>query len=378
MRRTIQIIAMIALTFSLLSVSIPLQVNRAGAQQDWAPPRTVYIPATGHTIDGVFLDAWRAAGGVASYGNPVTEELTENGRIVQYYEYARFEYWPEGDADGKIVRLGEIGAELLALQLADLRARGQEAGSQLAQAAEPVDEPPIQALDAKHRYVEATGHTVRYGFKAFWEATGEANYLGNPLTEEYHFGDRVYQFFERGQLRWDAIDDVRMVPVGLRLAERQGLNLTPVAQGSLPVYSEDLFVKPEPVVQLPQPDPNAERWIEINLSWQYLIAWQGDVRVIETYVSTGRSGFETPAGTFFIQSKYESDDMEGTIGGEYYNVPAVPWTMYFTNYGHAIHGAYWHNNFGTPMSHGCVNLPVDVAYWLYLWTPIGARVWIHY
>ena len=70
--------------------------------------------------------------------------------------------------------------------------------------------------------------------------------------------------------------------------------------------------------------------------------------------------------------------MEGVIGGEYYNVPDVPWVQYFTNYGHALHGTYWHNNFGAVMSHGCVNLPMDFAEWLYGWTSIGTRVEIHY
>ena len=70
--------------------------------------------------------------------------------------------------------------------------------------------------------------------------------------------------------------------------------------------------------------------------------------------------------------------MTGTLGGEYYYVHDVPSVMYFTNRGHAIHGAYWHNNFGYRMSHGCINLPVNFASWLYSVTPMGARVRIHY
>src|SRR5215207_2486857 len=58
----------------------------------------------------------------------------------------------------------------------------------------------------------------------------------------------------------------------------------------------------------------------------------------------------------------------------HYNVPDVPWVLYFTNSGHALHGTYWHNNFGTPMSHGCINLPMDVAAWLYDWAPLGTPV----
>ena len=100
--------------------------------------------------------------------------------------------------------------------------------------------------------------------------------------------------------------------------------------------------------------------------------------IYETYVSTGRQGFETPPGTYHVLTKLESQTMEGVLGGEYYNVPDVPWVQYFTNRGHAIHGAYWHNNFGYVMSHGCVNLPLDFAAWLYTWTSIGTRVEIHF
>src|SRR4051794_12175706 len=95
------------------------------------------------------------------------------------------------------------------------------------------------------------------------------------------------------------------------------------------------------------------------------------------YVSTRRGGFEKPGGNLYGSSKIENQTMEGVLGGEYYNVPDVPWVMYFTDGGHALHGTYWHNNFGSVMSHGCVNLPMDVAEWMYGWAPIGMRVEIH-
>lgn len=69
--------------------------------------------------------------------------------------------------------------------------------------------------------------------------------------------------------------------------------------------------------------------------------------------------------------------MTGGTGGDYYYVRDVPWVMYFTNEGHALHGAYWLDHFGTPVSHGCVNLPVAFAEWLYNWTPVGTRIVIH-
>jgi lipoprotein-anchoring transpeptidase ErfK/SrfK len=118
----------------------------------------------------------------------------------------------------------------------------------------------------------------------------------------------------------------------------------------------------------------AEKSIVVSISQQMLWAFKGEQVVLSSYVSTGRAGFDTPLGSYVVLSKLPSQTMEGVIGGEYYNVPDVPSVMYFTNGGHALHGTYWHNSFGTPMSHGCVNLPMDVAAWLYQWAPIGTPV----
>jgi lipoprotein-anchoring transpeptidase ErfK/SrfK len=120
--------------------------------------------------------------------------------------------------------------------------------------------------------------------------------------------------------------------------------------------------------------PKAQKSIVVSVGQQMLWAYKGDKVVLSSYVSTGRAGFDTPIGSFAVLSKLPSQTMEGVIGGEYYNVPDVPWVLYFTNGGHALHGTYWHSNFGTPMSHGCVNLPLDVAAWLYDWAPVGTPV----
>jgi uncharacterized protein YraI len=119
-------------------------------------------------------------------------------------------------------------------------------------------------------------------------------------------------------------------------------------------------------------------WIDVNLSTQYMRVYRGNTVIRQFYVSTGRPGFNTPTGTFYINRKIRSQTMSGVLGGESYHVPNVPWVMYFTNRGHAIHGAYWHNNFGRVMSHGCVNLPVGTASWLYSVASSGTRMRIHY
>jgi len=361
---------------------------------DWAPPRTVYIPETGQTIDGYFLDLWREAGGFYAFGNPITPEIMNDGHVVQYYQYARFEYWPEGDEFGNTVLVGDIGDELRpvtvrrfsatgGIDAKDTRAtRTQASGATaellaLTRAWLPLPENAGSQSSANWRYVPETGHSVANGFKAFWEATGEAFYLGNPLTEEYTLGGVVYQIFEKGQLAWEQGSDPYMVPLGRNLAERYKMDMEPLDQGNIPTYSEDLWIPPAPVI--PEVDASAPKRLDIDLTAQYMRAYQGDVVVIESYVSTGRvPEFETPTGTYFINSMIESQTMEGVLGGEYYNVPDVPDVMYFTDRGHAIHGAYWHNNFGSTQSHGCINLPMDVADFVYEWASIGTQVDIHY
>jgi lipoprotein-anchoring transpeptidase ErfK/SrfK len=111
------------------------------------------------------------------------------------------------------------------------------------------------------------------------------------------------------------------------------------------------------------------KWIEVVLSNQTTLAWQGNTLVRRMVVSTGLPGTPTVVGRFQIYAKYLSAPMSGPG----YYLPAVPHTMYFYA-GYALHGAYWHNNFGHPMSHGCVNLSLPDAAWLYNWAPMGTTV----
>lgn len=117
-----------------------------------------------------------------------------------------------------------------------------------------------------------------------------------------------------------------------------------------------------------------ERWIEVDLSDQKLYAWEGETLFLETDVSTGLPWWPTPEGEFRIWIKLRATRMEGGEGAYYYNLPNVPYVMFFENEevpgyrGYGLHGAYWHNEFGTPRSHGCVNLPIETAKTLYEWT----------
>ena len=118
--------------------------------------------------------------------------------------------------------------------------------------------------------------------------------------------------------------------------------------------------------------PRRGKWIEVILSKQRLIAWQNGRVVMSSAISSGVRSYPTRRGTFAIRRKYRAVRMRGPG----YNLPNVPWTMYYSG-SFAIHGAYWHHNFGRPMSHGCINLPVAFAARLYAWAPVGTPVVIH-
>ena len=396
-RHAVAIVGIVGLLLALapLAAAYPVDPN-------WAPPPTVYIPETGQTVDRLFLDLWLSGGGEISWGNPITPEIDfADGRIVQYFEYFRFEYWPQGDADGNIVALGAVGADLRPLVIPRRAppattgrryARRDESGAAAAAATEmrawlPHRSARDAALDAgdslrrdTYRFVPETGHGVWGGFRAFWEGTGDVAYLGNPLSEEYALDGTSYQVFERGKLRWREGEDVAMEPVGRMLTERLGLDTAKLRRPrDIPAYAPELFIPPisYPDSAAPPAGPaGGGRSLVISLGQQALWAFENGAVVRTTYVSTGTEKFATPAGLFFVNSKVPVQDMEGVLGGEYYNVPQVPDVMYFTDRGHAIHGAYWHSNFGVPMSHGCINLPLDVSVWMYEWAPVGMPVLI--
>ena len=146
-----------------------------------------------------------------------------------------------------------------------------------------------------------------------------------------------------------------------------------------PTATETPTASPTPTetatpTRTPQPE-RGDKWIEVDISTQTLIAWEGEVEVFRTLVSTGTIWTPTVKGRYRIHHKLLSQ----TMVGPGYVQPDVPYVMYFYG-GYSLHGAYWHNDFGTRRSHGCVNLSVPDARWLFYWAdpplPAGAsQVW---
>lgn len=121
------------------------------------------------------------------------------------------------------------------------------------------------------------------------------------------------------------------------------------------------------------------KYIDVNLTEQRLYTYENG-ELVKTYlISSGINKYPTPEGFFRVYWKREKADMEWEYGPDHpdnYDLKDVPYVLSFYG-GFTIHGAYWHNNFGRIMSHGCVNEPLDEAFWLYNWAQVGIPVIVH-
>ncbi len=138
-----------------------------------------------------------------------------------------------------------------------------------------------------------------------------------------------------------------------------------VGEGNLAVRRDEVRLARQSA-----PDERVEGndWIHVDLAQQVLVAYEDRQPVYATMVASGREGYDTPRGVFKIREKYISTTMDGTdpVDGDF-EVEEVPWTMFYWR-SFALHGAYWHDDFGRVRSHGCTNIAPADARWLFEWT----------
>ncbi len=331
--------------------------------------QSVYCSPSGQHISERtgFLNFWRRNGGKFLLGYPLTGEIVENGRIVQYFERARLEYHPEHLGTDQQVMLALLGSELFAQRNF-----------------------PAGAPNTGERYFPETGHTLSGRFRKFWEKRGGLGMFGFPISEPFDEispddgQSRIAQYFERARFEYypedmpsfyrqmeayngitlASLHEIQLGDLGRQAALRRGRRIATVPQlpGS-PEWSPAIY----------------GRRIDVDLSSQWLTAFESDLPVFDAPIATGKDGFNTPTGAYAIYSKYPMQTMTGSAGGETWNVPDIPWVQYVVG-GCALHGTYWHDAWGSGarMSHGCINLNIDDAQWMYEWADIGTAVDIHY
>jgi LysM repeat protein len=184
-------------------------------------------------------------------------------------------------------------------------------------------------------------------------ATGGGVHIVQP-------GETLFKIGLKYNIGWTAIQAANGL-ADTRIYAGQRLTI-PDAASAPPTASDPAASAPPP------PSGEGKRFL-VDLSEQRLYAYEGDTLVRTTLVSTGLWQYPTPPGTYYVYLRYTAADMRGPG----YFLPDVPYVMYFyKSYG--LHGTYWHSNFGTPMSHGCVNMPTAEAEWAYYWSDYGTPV----
>ncbi len=342
----------------------------------------VYFSETGQTVALDFVQFWLDSGGKDLFGLPITPEYDEAGISIQWFERARFERWP--DRHGIVLPL--LADEYLA-----------------ATGTAPPTEPSAEVAGAGQHFPE-TGFTVHEPFLSFFRKHGGTAIFGYPISQRHLIGSVPVQYFQRARLELRE-NSVYVARLGVEIAQAQGRPLEPSPRQpssvdwqqvvaadqrpsldtSLSAHSDAIFDMELGFVDFDEANIWEKlRWLAVSISHQRATAFVGDRPVFTDLVSTGlaRKGL-TPLGLYTINYRVYNEVMDSaTIGlpedhSSYYRLENVLYTQYFTDRGHAIHYAWWHGNFGAPMSFGCINMRLSTARFFWRWAQVGTPILIH-
>ncbi|NPV66812.1 MAG: LysM peptidoglycan-binding domain-containing protein [Anaerolineae bacterium] len=192
---------------------------------------------------------------------------------------------------------------------------------------------------------------------------------GQARTHIVQPGEHLSAIARRYGLSWPVLAQANGLVDPNHILVGQALVIPAGGSAAASTYFEPSLGQPSG----PAPTVANGKQIIVDLSDQRIYAYQDGQLLRVVTVSTGLPGTPTVTGDFNVYWKLTSQ----TMSGPGYYLPGVPWVMYFYA-GYAIHGTYWHNNFGRPMSHGCVNLPTDEAYWFFNFAEVGTPVRVVY
>jgi LysM repeat protein len=213
-----------------------------------------------------------------------------------------------------------------------------------------------------------TGNLIRIGQRLILPAGARAAAAAVPAARaaagpvRLHTvrpGDTLSELAQRYGVSMDAIMQANGIANPRLIVLGQTLRIPGAAPGAAG----------EPQQPISPDVPAASKWIDVDLSAQRVVAYEG-TRAVRTFrVSTGLPGTPTVTGRFHIRLKIPLQDMQGgsRFSGDAYFISDVPWVQYFFE-DYAFHGTHWHTNFGRPASRGCINMTTEDAEWLYYWT----------
>jgi hypothetical protein len=376
-------------------------------------PGCQFFPETGHSLEEPFASFWTTMGGAPIFGPPVSEAFPDpenGGHLVQVFENAVMQ------SDGGVVSLrpmGEALAEQQGLQTDPAFQPAPPTGgtSYLVQASDGLrlrgapssDASMVALLPNNTEFIASAEDTSDWapGYANGLSGWVNAGYLsvraGLPQLQVADWNLDIWQgaTLEETNIRSEpstASKILQTLDYGSPVSVTQWLKGEEVFEGADMwakvgdgrfVYSRNVG-RNAPVLPTPLPvdAPTWGQWLDINLTQQLMTVYDGTNPLRTIVVTTGMAGWETPPGYYTILSRVANETMtSGAIGAEnFYRLDDVLFTQYFTDFGHALHFAWWRTKetIGRPGSHGCINMLLDDSRYIWDWATIGTPILIHY
>lgn len=378
-----------------------------------ATPACQFFPETSHTLQEPFASYWSSTGGAPIFGPPVSEAFVDpedDGQLVQVFENAVMQ------SESGVVSLrpmGEALAEQQGLQTDPAFQPAPPTGgtSFLVQASDGLrlrgapssDASMVALLPNNTEFIASADGTADWapGYANGLSGWVNAGYLSVraslPQLQVADWNLSIWQgaTLEETNVRSEpstASKILQTLDYGSAVTVTQWLKGEEVFAGADMwakvgdgrfVYSRNVG-RNAPILPTPLPAdaPTWGQWLDINLTQQLMTAYDGTSPLRTIVVTTGMAGWETPPGYYTILSRVANETMtSGAIGAEnFYRLDDVLFTQYFTDFGHALHFAWWRTKetIGRPGSHGCINMLLDDSRYLWDWATIGTPILIHY
>ena len=400
----------------VLGKSVWAELSPASARQPVAAcptPACQFFPETSHTLQEPFASFWTAMGGAPIFGPPVSEAFAdpENaGQLAQVFENAVLQ------SDNGVVSLrpmGEALAEQQGIQSDPAFQPAPPTGgtSFLVQASDGLrlrgapssDASMVALLPNNTEFIASADGTADWapGYANGLSGWVSAGYLSvRASLPQLQVADWTLDIWQGATLEETNVRSepstaskiLQTLDYGASVSVSQWLKGEEVFEGADMwakvgdghfVYSRNVG-RNAPILPTPLPvdAPTWGQWLDINLTQQLMTVYDGTTPLRTIVVTTGMAGWETPPGYYTILSRVANETMtSGAIGAEsFYRLDDVLFTQYFTDFGHALHFAWWRTRetIGRPGSHGCINMLLDDSRYIWDWATIGTPILIHY
>ena len=365
-----------------------------------------YFADSGHTLANAFLTFWQQRGGLQLFGLPLSEPFTGGAGTTQVFERVVME---EANGTVSLRKLGPdwVTAQGLEGDAAFIPAPPNRGVTSLVSASDGLrlrsgassDAETLVVLPDNAEFIAAPGDHDRWvpGYVDGYAGWVSAEYLkAPPAVPTIDVGDwdvTVWQGAALGETNvrrepTTASAEVKMLQHGDPVVVVdwvegeevfEGANMWAKLRDGTYIYGRNVGrsapVEPPP---LPADAPWEGKWIDVHLTQQLIVAYEGRTPVRTVVATTGMPGWETPVGWWAINNRVANETMEsGSIGAEqFFKLEDVLFTQYFTDVGHALHFAWWRTpeTIGRPGSHGCLNMLLDDSRFLWDWATIGTPV----